>query len=181
MTINGQTTLREMAFIVCTALHQAGETVVLSGGGSATVYAPEAYQSRDLDFIFAFWSSFGVPKKPLLDLDFIEKDSAYHHPESIFTVEFPRGPLAIGDEEITSWNTLEEGDLILHILTPTDCVRDRLAWFIYNEDFSGMAQAVGVGSQQDIDLELIRRWCEGEGALTKFEIFQANLEKGRAK
>lgn len=69
---------------------------MLSGGGEATVWAPEAYQSRDLDFILGFWSSFGASKKPLLDLGFDEKGQVFRHPSTIFTVAFPKGPLAIG-------------------------------------------------------------------------------------
>ncbi len=102
MTITAATSLRELAFIVCTALDRTGETAVLSGGGAATIYSSDAYQSRDLDFILGFWSSFGAAKQPLIDLGFEEKNGIYRHPSSIFTVEFPSGPLAIGAEMITT-------------------------------------------------------------------------------
>lgn len=68
---------------------------------------------------------------------------------------------------------------MLHILTPTDCVRDRLAWFIYHNDFSGMSQAVEVASRQQVDLDLVKKWCDREGAPTKYEIFKANLDAKR--
>jgi hypothetical protein len=42
MTIEASTTMRELAFIVCTALDYAGVKVVLTGGGAATVYVPQA-------------------------------------------------------------------------------------------------------------------------------------------
>ena len=35
--------LTDVAFAVCTALHEAGYTVILTGGSAATFYAPEAY------------------------------------------------------------------------------------------------------------------------------------------
>lgn len=34
--IGPTTTLRELAFMVCTALHDAGTTAILSGGGAAS-------------------------------------------------------------------------------------------------------------------------------------------------
>ncbi|MBX7131087.1 MAG: hypothetical protein K1X67_00260 [Fimbriimonadaceae bacterium] len=176
MTIGPTTTLRELAFIVCSALHRAGTTAILSGGGAATVYAPEAYQSRDLDFIFEFWSTTDVPSaQPLLDLGFVLDGQSYAHPSTHLTVEFPTGPLAIGEELITTWDTLREGDRLLHILTATDCVRDRLAWFLFYRDFSALEQALAVASRHPVDLALIERWCIGSGESGKFQIFADRL------
>lgn len=49
--ITATSTLTDVAFAVCTAMDGAGFTVVLTGGSAATYYAPEAYQSRDVDFV----------------------------------------------------------------------------------------------------------------------------------
>lgn len=172
------TSLRELAFIVCSALAADGTTAILSGGGAATVYAPEAYQSRDLDFIFEFWSTTDRPSaQPLFDLGFVSDGQSYSHPETHLTVEFPTGPLAIGEEQITSWDTLREGDLLLHILSPTDCVRDRLAWFLFNNDFSSLEQILAVAQLHPIDLGVIERWCQSEGEPQKFEIFADRLRQ----
>lgn len=175
--INPETTLRDLAFIVCSALHANGTTAILSGGGAATVYAPEAYQSRDLDFIFEFWSAFEPSAQPLLDLGFTRNGQSYHHPETHLTVEFPTGPLAIGKEQITVWDTMCDGDRLLHILSPTDCVRDRLAWFLFNNDFSSLEQALAVAQLHPIDLVVIERWCRSEGEPQKFEIFADRLRQ----
>lgn len=43
-------TLTEVAFVVCTALDQAGFVSMLTGGSAAT-YCARAYVSRDLDFV----------------------------------------------------------------------------------------------------------------------------------
>ncbi|HZH99430.1 MAG TPA: hypothetical protein VEX38_10705 [Fimbriimonadaceae bacterium] len=172
MTIGPDTTLTELAFLVCTALDRAGTTAVLSGGGAATVYAPAAYQSRDLDFILELWSSTGAPAaRPLIELGFEIQGQTYVHPETVFTVEFPTGPLAVGEEAITRWNTLKNGDLLLHILSPTDCVRDRLAWFLFSNDFSALEQALAVAALHPIDMPLIEQWCVAEGQPGKFQIF----------
>jgi len=174
--ISPATTIPELAFIVCTALHNAGTTVILSGGGAATVYAPEANQSRDLDFIFELWSVTGSPSAwPLIGLGFCLIGQSYFHPNSPFTVEFPPGPLAIGEERITTWDTLHNDEQVLHILSPTDCVRDRLAWFLFNNDYSALEQALAVATRHRIDLDIVERWCLAEGEPDKFKIFADRL------
>lgn len=172
--ITKSSSMRDVAFEVCTALHGAGSTAVLSGGGAATLYAPEIVQSYDLDFIVSFR---GAPGKPLLDLGFEVRNGIYRHPDSAFLVEFPPGPLAIGDEIITTWSTLRDGNHLLHMLNPTDCVRDRSMWFYVPRatDFSALEQALGVARSQEVDLDLIRDWSIRVGASERFEIFLARL------
>ena len=177
MTIEATTSLRELAFIVCTTLDRAGETAVLTGGSAATIYAPDAYQSKDLDFVFTFWSALSKRSaEPLIELGFSTKGSTYQHHLTPYTIDFPRGPLAVGEEQITHWDTLREGELILHILSPTDCVRDRLAWFLFGDDYSALEQALAVAGAQPIDLEVVQRWCAREGELSKFEIFRSRFD-----
>jgi len=174
LTIKSDTNLRQLAFIVCTALDRAGLTGILSGGGAATIWSENAYQSRDLDFILSFRSTFVQNSGRVLEeLGFSLRDGCYRHPETPFTLEFPRGPLAIGSEQITSWETLKEGDLLLHILTATDCVRDRLAWFLFsNHDYAALEQALHVASKQAIDMAAIEDWCAREGETEKFRVFE---------
>jgi len=177
LNIGPQTTLRELAFLVCTALDRQGTVAVLSGGGAATVYAPDVNQSRDLDFILSY-TALGVKAavQPLLELGFEESGGMYRHPTSPFTVEFPPGPLGIGNEFITAWDTMEEGELVLHVLSPTDCVRDRLAWFLHYNDFSALEQALGVARKNPINLDRIQQWCIAEGKPEKFVVFRSRLD-----
>jgi len=72
------------------------------------------------------------------------------------------------------------GEMKLNILSATDSVRGRLAWFLYENDFSGMNQAVGVALYNDVDLDLILAWCGRERATHKFAIFRENLEARKA-
>ncbi|MHB8635113.1 MAG: hypothetical protein ACYC96_01420 [Fimbriimonadaceae bacterium] len=69
------------------------------------------------------------------------------------------------------------GEFLLHILSPTDCVRDRLAGFLFWQNgFSALEQAVGVAMAVGANLEVIREWCRTEGKLDRFETFRARLE-----
>jgi hypothetical protein len=36
----------------------------------------------------------------------------YEHSDIPFTLEFPHGPLAVGDDTIERWDTLQEGDRV---------------------------------------------------------------------
>jgi len=174
MTITPATSLRDLAFIVCTALHCQGTTAVLSGGGAATVYAPEAYQSRDLDFILGFWSALGGESDAALRaLGFTQHGGTYSNAATPFTLEFPAGPLMVGEERIFEWDTLTQGEYLLYILQPTDCVRDRLAWFLFNNDFSSLEQALAVATRHPIDLEAIENWARREGVSRQFAFFRS--------
>lgn len=75
------------------------------------------------------------------------------------------------------WATCHRGDESLNVLSPTDCCRDRLAAFLFWDDFAGLTQALAVAlaRQEEIDLEAVRDWCKRERAPKKFEIFSARL------
>ena len=97
----------------------------------------------------------------------------YVHPANPLTLDFPEGPLAVGCETIDKWDTLREGDQLLHILTPTDCVRDRLAGYLFWHDRQSLAAAVAVAKAHPdrLDLKLIEKWCSKEGEPEKFSDF----------
>ena len=47
-------TIEDAAYLVCSAMKNAGVTAVLSGGAAAAIYAPKAYKTQDLDFVLHF-------------------------------------------------------------------------------------------------------------------------------
>ena len=178
MTIGPDSSLADVAFLVCAALDRTGQIAILTGGGAATVYAPEANQSRDADFVFEFWSSFDADYGPLYELGFRREGRIFVHPETVYTVDFPPGQLAIGGDDVTAWDTLERDGMRLHILTPTDCVRDRLAWFIQRRpDYAALEQALAVAVRHPIDLLAIERWAEREGEAAKFATFKHRYDE----
>ncbi len=177
--IDQTSTLRDVAFEVCTAYAALGETVVLTGGSAATVYAPAAYQSRDIDFVFEFWAT-DLSDQPLLDLGFRLVGQEYRHASSHFTVDFIRGPLMVGSDQIESWDTLREREQVLHILSPTDCLRDRLAWFFAptSPDFSALDQAVTIAKQlgDRVDYDVVESWSVREDCHPRFLMFIQRLQ-----
>jgi hypothetical protein len=175
--IERDTSLREVAFVVCTAFDRIGVTAILTGGSAATVYAPEAHQSRDLDFILSFRSPDAGPDRVLADLGYREDGGVYVHTANPLTLDFPKGPLAVGGDLVDSWATLEEVGRVLHLLHPTDCCRDRLAGFLFWDDRGSLAQAVAVAlaRREEVDLDAVRDWCGREGVAGKYEQFARAL------
>lgn len=179
MKIERESSLREVAFTVCTALHRAGVEAVLTGGSAATVYAPHAYQSNDLDFIVTFRAPTSAAADVLTSLGYREVDGHYEHTTNGLVLEFPRGPLAIGGDLIEKWETLREGQRILYIISPTDSCRDRLAGFMFWHDRGSLAQAAAVARdhRQEIDMKLIRNWCRAEGKEDALAAFEQELSR----
>lgn len=178
MPITHASSLREVAFAVCTALDEVGVTAVLTGGSAATLYAPEAIQSFDLDFVLTAYTKEKGPAQALERLGFHREGHDYRHPSSRFQLEFPPGPLAVGDERLDSWSTLREASGVLHVLHATDSCRDRLAAFYHFRDRSALDQACAVfdAARDSADLTRIRAWSVREGKVEEFEEFRRRVE-----
>lgn len=166
-----------MCFEVCSALDTTGTAAVLTGGSAATYYAPERYQSRDADFVITLSADFQAARQALADLGYVETGGIYRHPKNPYTLDFPRGPLAIGDTLLRTYTTVRRRDQVLYVISRSDCVCDRLAWFYHYSDRTSLATALSVAESGAIDLEQIRSWSEREGAAAKFQEFLSALRR----
>ena len=173
--------MRELAFVVCTALLKSGTTAVLSGGGAATIYSQESYQSRDLDFVVCFFGT--LDATPLTDLGFVLDGQTYTHPKSPFTLDFPQGPLMIGSQEVDEWGTFEENGQKLHIITATDSVLDRFVAYAHWNDTASLKHAalVALAIGDELDWNRIREWCDAEGITTKIDDLQREINRLRGR
>ncbi len=147
---------------------------ILVGGGCVTVYSENKYISKDLDMV-----SFDKTKSiqtALSEIGFIQKGRHFIHPDCQFYLEFPPPPVAIGEETIEKFHKLDPKNAI-SILSPTDCVKDRLAAFYHWGDYQSLDQALLVASQQKIDLKEIARWSKKERQMNGFDIFKSRLKQ----
>ena len=163
--LESNATLTDVAFAVCTALDHVGEHAVLCGGSAATYYVPEAYQSRDLDFVLRFAARTKVVDEALRSLGYVRApERMYKHPTIPYTVEFPSGPLAIGSETVETTATERRGEEVLHVLLPTDVVRDRFMsyWAWADQTALGVGLAVARAHAPSIDLRAIEEWADRE-------------------
>lgn len=165
----------ELAAFVCQSLADAGITVTLTGGGCVAVWSKGEYISRDLDFV----EQGTVPRREiravLKGLGFKEEGRYFAHPGTEFVIEFPSGPLAVGDEPVGEISEIRTATGRLRLLSPTDCVKDRLAAYFHWNDRQALEQALLVAKTQRVNLEEIQRWSKAEGASEKFAVFRDRL------
>ena len=170
----------ELASLVCEHLKQAGVNVILSGGSCVSIYSSEKYVSKDLDFIDVSLSSNKKIARALTELGFENKPKNsrhFVHADTPLSVEFPSAPLTVGDEYIPSSaaNKLETKHGSLRLLSPTDCVKDRLANFYYFGDAQCLEQAILVAKTHPINLKSIERWHNNEGQENGYANFITKL------
>jgi hypothetical protein len=171
----------ELAGLVCHTLRSAGITVTLTGGACVAIWSKGKYVSHDLDFI----EEGPVPRRRVREvmsaLGFEERGRHFVHPESKLLVEFPNGPLMVGDQRVerVSERTTPAG--VLRLLSPTDCVKDRLAAFFHWNDRQALEQALLVAGAQRINMADIRRWSRSEENAEKFQEFERQLRRAKRR
>jgi hypothetical protein len=174
----GNGSLEAVAFAVCTKLKSHGIKAILTGGGAASFYAPQAYRTRDLDFLLNF-SSAKSAHRAMLELGFTHAHSRNIY-ESIYTpltIDLLEDEPRLGENLSMEWQTIEKNGQVLNIITPTDCIRDRLSSALYWNDVSSLSQAayVAVEIHDQIDFKTVEDWCLAEGGEIKYRQFLALL------
>ncbi|MHB8178868.1 MAG: hypothetical protein ACYDA5_07865 [Vulcanimicrobiaceae bacterium] len=181
--IDKDSSLDEICFVAAHALRICGINSVLTGGGAAAIYAPQKYFSYDADFILDNDDSLAAVANALAPLGFVweHRSRIFSHPSSQFTIDFPKGPLAIASDYVRETATLTRGELQLRILTITDCIRDRLTHFYYWGDYTALDAAINVAAAHihEVNDELIRTWTarEGHEHTAKYEEFRRRLHE----
>ena len=77
-------------------------------------------------------------------------------------------PPSVGSEPVKEIHELRLPTGMLRLLSPTDCVKDRLAAYYYFDDHQTLEQAVLVVQARSVDLDEVQRWSEAEGMGEKF-------------
>lgn len=175
MKVHADSELPDVALAVCTALDGVGVTAVLTGGSAATYYAPEAYQSADIDFVVLAYDVEEPEdvERALGTLGYRRERDHYRHESNPYPIEFPPGPLTVGGDLVGAWRTERTTSGILHVLHPTDCCKDRLAAFFHWNDRAGLAQALAVfaATGEQVDVDEIEAWANREGAAEQYAEF----------
>jgi hypothetical protein len=164
----------ELAAFVATHLRSKGIDVVLSGGSCVTIYTRDKYVSRDLDFVHTWYSSKRKVRETMSGLGFRDQGGVFGHPETELLIDIRPPPPAIGGERIERFAEMTFSTGTLRLLSPTDCVKDRLTWYYHDGDRQGLVQAQLVAQAHDVDLDDIERWSVREG---KSEAFQQIKER----
>ncbi|MCF7794638.1 MAG: hypothetical protein K9N09_11845 [Candidatus Cloacimonetes bacterium] len=169
--------VKELGAYICSHLQKYGIEITLTGGSCVTIYSQNQYVSMDLDFVETYYTKRNELKKHLKEIGFIEKNRYFKHPETELFIEFPPGPLAVGEEAIKEIEIIKTAVGELRIISPTECVKDRLASFYFWNDRQCLNQAVMVAKHNKINLSEVKRWSTKEGETEKFNEFISLLDK----
>lgn len=166
----------EVAALVCATLESHGIRVVLSGGAVVSIYSDDEYASYDLDFVVT-----GLARRveaAMQELGFRESGRHWRHPETPYWVEFPPGPVQVGDSIATEFAERSTPLGVLRLLAPTECVMDRLTGYYHWSDPQCLEQAVAVARRHPIDLPRIEAWSRRAGAAPRYRTFAERLREG---
>lgn len=167
-------TLKDLACFIYEALKKGGIDAVLVGGACVSIYSKNRYQSYDLDFVT--YEELKEIEKILEPIGFWRTGRCFSHKDCPYLIDFVNPPIAIGNEPIKDFKTLNTSSGSLQLLTPTDCVKDRLASFFYWNDAQALEQALLVSEAHKIDLEDLKRWAKAEGHSKKLKEFLNSLK-----
>jgi hypothetical protein len=173
----GKMTQAELGAFIQSQLREKGIEVVLSGGAAVAIYSNDTYVSKDLDLINIYGVSRRKIRDAMMPLGFYEAGRYFRHPDSQFFVEFPTGPLAIGEEPVKQIVERKLSTGTLRIISPTDCVKDRLAAYYHWSDQQSLVQAILVAHHNKINMKEIRRWSRAEGKRSEFERIEGRFVK----
>jgi hypothetical protein len=162
-------TQSELGAFIQTHLRESGIDVVLSGGAAVGIHSVGEYVSQDLDMVNCYFKKRSAIRKCMEELGFIEKARYFTHPDTEYLVEFPPGPLTVGDESVKQVDEIQFSTGVLRVISPTDCVKDRLAAYYHWGDRQGLTQAILVARRNEIDINELERWSAVEGKQYMFE------------
>jgi hypothetical protein len=108
--------LGEFAAFVCSYLREIRIEVILSGGGCVYIYTDNRYVSLDLDFIENPRTNRRRSREVLSRIGFSEEKRYFKHPNTRFFLEFPEGPITVGNEAVKDIIEMKfsTGTLMLH-------------------------------------------------------------------
>lgn len=167
--------LKDLAIFLSDYLSKQGIETVLTGGACVSIYTDNKYLSYDLDFVLLSY----VNRKTIIDvlkgIGYLEEGRYFRHKDTPFIVEFLAPPPSVGDETVGKITKITKRKMTLKLLSPTDCVKDRLAAFYHWNDRQSLEQANLVSRDNKIDMREIKRWSYKEGMKDKYQIFVNSL------
>jgi hypothetical protein len=183
MTDLSSLSIAELAALICESLKKEGLRATLSGGACAEIYSNNKYVTGDLDFVVNYiWPENDKIIKRVMSVLGFEKNGRIFLNESVaYSVEFPPGPLSIGEEYQIKPVELKLKTGTLSLLSPADSVKDRLTGYFYGNDAQCLEQAIMICRMNTVSMDDIRKWAKKEGRPEKFKEFEQRLIAERKK
>lgn len=181
--IDERTSLADVAGAVAAALREIEHDPVVVGGSAATVHAPEAYRSDDVDMVVIG----GVDDPRALtgameSIGFhLTPGHFFKHERSPYTVDFVPSPVAIGGDVISEFATVPTGNGLLRVLHVEDVVNDRLNKYVCYTDQDAFEVAVAVARSKRISLDLVAAFVQRQAVGVMVDPFNAAFDRLRQR
>lgn len=112
--------------------------------------------SGDLDFVRGWSNNQKEIKEALAEIGFTASTRIFSHPDCKFTIDFTSPPVEVGD--VNDPEIRDIGNSI-RILTPTECIKDRLIKYFYYKDELALQAAIAVAKSQPFNLGRVESFC----------------------
>ena len=169
--------LKDLAITVSDYLRKNGIETVLSGGACVSIYSNNKFMSYDLDFVLISVDEQKKVKELLSKIGFFPQNRYYRHNDTEYFLDFVPPPPSVGEEPVKEIVEIRKKNRTLKLLSPTDCVKDRLAAYYYWNDRQSLKQAILVCKDNNVDLREVERWSENEGEGPKYKKFLVYLSE----
>lgn len=157
------TSITDLATLVADHLAHKDIEVVVVGGLAVEIYTENLYLTKDIDMIDRSYQPPALMQKAMAELGFEKEGRVYSHPTTEIVVEFPAGPLSVGNEIITETTYIEGPAGKIPIISAKDLVKDRLAAFFHWNDNQSLVQALTIMNCHSISPTHLHAFIKGEG------------------
>jgi len=168
--------IKDIAINISDYLSKNNIEVVLTGGACVAIYSENRYMSYDLDFVLMLYEDRKRLKILLKAIGFERQGRYFTHPHTPFFLDFLYPPLSVGEEPVKEISQIKKGNCLLKLLSPTDCVKDRLAAYYHWNDLQSLEQAILVCAENKVNLNEVERWSINEAMKEKFQLFKKKLK-----
>lgn len=176
-----QTPIVELAAVVAEHLQSLGIDVVLVGGLAVEIYTENLYLTKDIDMVNTNYKKPREIHNAMAELGFQKKGRIYVNASTEITIEFPSGPLSVGDEPITKTTTEKVANGRIPILQVSDVIKDRLAAYIHWRDRQSLVQALAILIKHPMRLASLKPFCDREGGESLYPLLKKLHKNAKAK
>ena len=166
-----KTGIVELAAIVAEHLEQQGIEVVLVGGLAVEIYTHNWYLTKDIDMVNTNYSPPKALSSALQELGFHKSGRIYINDSTDITLEFPSGPLAVGDTLISKDGITRVGNGSIPVIKVEYVVKDRLSAYIHWKDRQSLIQALAIILTHELAPEDFKSFFTAEKALVQYHFF----------
>ncbi len=164
--------ITELAAIVTNHLQQQGIEVVLVGGLAVEIYTHNLYLTKDIDMVNTNYQRSQTLHKAMAELGFSKQGRVYVNATTDITIEFPPGPLSVGNELIRTTTVASMAHGNIPILRVEDVIKDRLAAYIHWGDRQSLVQATAILLTHQLTPAAFQDFCINEKAQTEYEMLE---------